>query len=249
MYEVEVQIPYTTKPYMVLNKGKVFNYSPDPYIIEQKKIELEIWKDKLYGTVNTAETIDLINLACVKTSKKVTTDIVEFALNFEEDVAIMHKGILQGVCFCFPSGWTPKSKVGQSLWDIHASVADSDKLVKASKKISETMASNRSFYRTVWTITNSQDLNQLPDNFNKQLPQTINDLWFRTEIQTTLPLENNHSSLFFVRVQTYPLNEILKQTNFSKKIYESICSMSDNILKYKNLVHIKQILDRYYKTI
>ena len=32
-----------------------------------------------------------------------TDSIKELALNFREDIAILHNGILESICFCFPS--------------------------------------------------------------------------------------------------------------------------------------------------
>lgn len=249
MLDIKIQVPYSMNPYMVSNSGSIFNPFPDSSVIIQKKIELELWKNQLYGGIDTIETSELIKFASLRTLNKETTDIVEFALNFEEDVAIMHHGVLQAACFCFPSGWIPKEKIGKSLWEIHSHVADAEKLVQSSKKIAETMAGDRSFYRTVWTVTNNKNLNQLPLNATNWMPSSINDLYFRTEIQTTMPLGNNCSSLFFVRVNMYPLSDVIEKTNLGHKIYESICSMSENILRYKNLVYIKQILDKYYNNV
>jgi hypothetical protein len=69
----------------------------------------------------------------------------------------------------------------------------------------------------------------------------MSDLYFRWEEQTTEPLSDGASSLFFVDVHVVPLLSIWNQ--LGSKISQSINSMSEAVLAYKNLVKIKTILN------
>lgn len=227
---------------MVRHEGPAFIENPSIDVLYQKRREIAKYGHDLYGFIDDKVTKNLIKLSCALTNVPITTSIVEFALNFEEDVAIMHNGILQAICFCFPSSWIPRERVGLSLMDIHKPVADNDKLVSASQKIAETMATVDCFRRYVWTISNSIELNQHPKSKSNSVPNSIDELYFRTETQTTMPLNDGVSSLFFVKVDTYPLIEIWDSNELRIKIIDSINSMSDAVLDYKNLRHIKALL-------
>ena len=67
---------------------------------------------------------------------------------------------------------------------------------------------------------------------------TFDNLYFRVETQTSAPIDDE-TSIFFIKIEVLPLKEV-----WSKNILESINSMSDNILNYKGLVEIKDLLNR-----
>lgn len=236
-----IRIPYTTNPGMQRHAGIPFNTSPDPSLIKQKQLELDRWASDLYGTTDIAIEHNLIQKAAQITQVCPTDSIVELALQFEEDIAIIHQGVLAAICFCFPSSWIPKERVGLPLSMIHQAVADGALLVKASSRIAETIAMSGPYQRHVWTISTSSDLNQHPKNKKSLIPSSIDDLYFRTETQTTMPLGDNASALFFVRVETVPLREVWDTQ--SQEIIDSINSMSDAVLDYKNLRDIKNLIN------
>ena len=238
-----IKIPYTTQPSMSRNLGGIFNLDPDPKIIEEKRRELEKYKEDLHFVTHESTINRLIPRAAKLCGKRETNDIVEFALNFEEDVAILHRGILAAICFCFPSSWIPSSRIGVNLGDIHRVVADGSRLVQMSDRLSKIMSTESlgSFRRTVWTVTANPNRSNHPSNKSLQEPSSINDLYFRLETQTTQSLEDGTSSLFFVNVSVQPLAEVWEENR--DKIKDSINSMSDSILKYKNLEQIKTLLN------
>ena len=238
-----IKVPYTTNPGMERYWDRPFNINPDPGVIQQKHIELERWKTELYGETDKCRTNDLIKIAAETCCVRPSSNIVDFAIQFEEDVAIIHRGILSAICFCFPSSWRPSQRLGIPLSQIHQAVADGQLLVRASNRIAETMAANGSFRRYVWTISNSGDLNQHPQNKSTAIPQSLNDLYFRTETQTTVPLGDGVSSLFFVRVKTCPLLDVWDR--LGQTIIESVDSMTDTVLDYKNLREVKKIINLY----
>jgi hypothetical protein len=229
---------------MKQNYGPVFNSQPDQQYLDQKIVELEKFGSDLYSETFESKTNHLIEKACDYLSVPTKSNIKDFALMFEEDVAIMHRGMLSAICFCFPSSWVPSERIGLTLSDIHKPVADSDKLVQASNKLSSTMADTAkgSFTRQVWTITQTVGLSNHPEYRSTDIPTSINDLFLRVETQTTAPIGDNQTSLFFVKINVVPLVEIWHL--FGQKIKMSVNSMSESVLQYKNLTHIKPILNR-----
>lgn len=241
--EFPVRVPYTTAPNMVRNTGEVFNRTPNLDYIRQKNKELTKYGSDLWAELPGASL--LIQQATRELGLVETSKIVNFALQIEEDVAVMFQGRLLAICFCFPSSWIPRERIGMTLTNIHNPVADGDRLRQMSQRIAETMAdaSQGSFRRHVWTISNSGELSQHPQNKSDLVPNSINDLWFRLETQTTMPLGDNESSLFFVRVETEPLKNIWDNTEKRATLLDSINSMTDAVLTYKNLHHIKHLLN------
>ena len=110
-----VVIPYKTSPVMSRNTGPVFEpvLGNDHY--ESKIKELKKWGRDLYGCRRP----DLVAKAASVLGMPQTQDIVELALNFKEDLAIMHKGVLEAICFCYPSSWIPGERLGMTLTEIH----------------------------------------------------------------------------------------------------------------------------------
>ena len=230
-----IKTPYTTSPSMTRNNGEVFIRSPRKFYISEKQKELDTWGKSLYGTTEIAKDQGLVSKLAEFCGFKDTNDIKEVALQLEEDIAIIHQGILSSICFCFPSNWRPSERLGLSLSGLHDPVADGDQLIKASPRISNLMQ-KQSILRWIWTVTTSPSLSNYPDY--KRLELTgIDSLFLRVETQTTTPL-TEESSAFFVRIDIRPLKEV-----GSKKILESINSMSEDVLEYKNLKEIKNFLN------
>lgn len=230
---------------MKRNTDFVFNKNPSLYYKQQKHLELLAYNQDLYATTTECHQQQLVQQAAVYCGHK-TDSIVDLALHLEEDIAIMSNGVLQAICFCFPSSWIPAERIGMVLTDIHTPVADGEKLRAMSQRIAETMADSKqgSFRRWVWTITNSGELSQHPNRKSKLIPTSIDELYFRMETQTTAPLGDGISSLFFVKVDTCPLSELWYDQNKKERIWDSINSMSDAVLTYKNLHNIIPVLEK-----
>ena len=221
--------------------GPIFNINPNPDILKQKLIELKKWGDSLYGFgLNKSFT----EKVCDHLGIQKTHSVVQLALQIEEDYAVLHKGRLHEICFCFPSSWVPAKRIGMTLEDIHRPVGDGEKLVSASQKIAEVISNSGPYRRFVWTITNSGELSQYPEAKSDLVPKGIKDLWFRMETQTTSPLGDGETSLFLVKVDTIPLEDLWNQESNRNLILNSINSMSVEVLKYKNLEQIKNLLNQ-----
>lgn len=235
-----VKTPYSTGPNMIRNTGPVFSTIPNESYLKAKEIELAKWGTDLWAQEEGYE--DVIQSAAIYCGVD-TNNIVELALTREEDVAVMYQGRLAAICFCFPSSFIPSERVGLSLSKIHEHVADGEKLVRASDKIAETMCQQPSFRRWVWTITNNPNLSNHPSTRPTIQPSSIKDLYFRVETQTTASV-NQNTSLFFVKVDVIPLVDIWNKQN-AEAIKNSIDSMSDAVLSYKNLHQIKELLKSF----
>ena len=147
----------------------------------------------------------------------------------------MHKGKLEAISFCFPSGWIPTEALGQDFAFLHEPVADNDLLIKSSQKLSKYMC-NYTIQRWVWNVTTIKDLSNHPTISRPEL-SSFDDLYFRLETQISSPVDED-TSLFLVLVEVFPLNEV-----WNSSILKSINSMTESVLEYKNLIEIKKYLN------
>jgi hypothetical protein len=143
-----------------------------------------------------------------------------------------------------PSGWNPKEKAGMTFAEIHEPIADNTLIIKAADHIAKTISAKGPFIRHVWTISNTGGLSRRPDLVPERIDNDLNQLWFRCERQTTIPVEGK-CSLFLIRVYVAPLREIFHDKIKKKSIIDSINSMSDAVLRYKGYERLKDFLNRH----
>lgn len=231
-----VKAPYTVSADITKYSGVIFNTQPNRQYLLQKEKELRSLDDLC--VISDEKIASLLGQYC-----GIEGDFRSAALSLEEDVAVLHRGDLKAICFCFPSGFSPGSKVGLSFFGVHLPVADGETLRRSSIKVSDIISrEGATFRRYVWTITPLSSLSQHP-SYERPKPDRIEDLYFRTETQTTVGLPDQ-MTLFFVKVNMYPLADVWSDTEKRKALVESVNSMSDGVLGYKNLHRIKQILNR-----
>ena len=158
------------------------------------------------------------------------------AMSLQEDLVLMEQapdGLARAALFhvSFPSAWNPSAKVGQDLLALHAPVADNDSLQAAAPRLGQALLAKGPFVRWVWTVTEDPRWRAWPP----QRPgATPSPLYFRLERQTTLPLGEGYG-LFLIRVQVRPLDDVLAVPGRLALLQASLRSMSDDIVRYKNL--------------
>jgi hypothetical protein len=234
-----VKVPYTVGPDVVKYDGPAFNLNPDPAYLLEKKKELALHGTLVCGSISNRY-LQHLNAFC---GFDINTTLPEICTQLEEDVAILKDGQLHNIGFCFPSGFYPAQKLGLSFFDMHLPVGDGETLRRSSEKVSALISKQDAMFRRyVWTLTSLPSLSQLP-SYTKPTPKSINDLYFRTETQTTVGIGGD-ISLFFVKVNMHPLQEVWDDLNKRKLVIESVNSMSDAVLTYKNLNLIKEIINK-----
>lgn len=238
---------------MTRYEGPLIDPNPEPRYLDAKRRELDLLGPELFAQSDTPQTRALISKAA--TALNCANDcanaspierIEDLALCLNEDVALLENDVLTAICFCFPSSWVPAKRLGMALAQIHHPVADGERLVQASPKIAHVMSDPQqgSFRRYVWTISNSAELSQHPLRKSNAIPTGVEDLYYRLETQTTMPITTSHgrASLFLVKVEVCPLMVFWQNSEQRAQICASIQSMSEAVLEYKNLHSIKALL-------
>ena len=234
-----VKVPYTVGPDIVKYEGAAFNAGPDPAYLLEKKRELALHETHICRTISN-DYLHHLNAFC---GFEVNTTLPDICIQLEEDLAILKDGHLHTIGFCFPSGFYPTQKLGLSFFDMHLPVGDGDTLRRSSEKVSALISKQDAMFRRyVWTLTSLPSLSQLP-SYNKPTPQSINDLYFRTETQTTVGIGGD-ICLFFVKVEMHPLQLVWEDPEKRTLIVDSVNSMSEPVLNYKNLTQIQRIINQ-----
>lgn len=253
MFEHVIRTPFDMKPVFTQCERPKFNANnTDLEIQNLKKLELDnlgpdIWfetdvakEEKL--AERTAASLGLFNQHDNYQLFTECNDIKQLGLAIEDDVVIMHKGKLEACFVAFPSSWNAGEKVGKSLAELHEPIADNEALLRASEGIMRAMTSGQSFHRYTWGISSlsgysNHPLYETPD-FN-----SLDDLTFRVEHERTMTVIRDTTAVFLIHVDTYPLKEVLN-TDFGL-IKDSIDSMSSNVLEYKNLKKVKELINEH----
>ena len=169
-------------------------------------------------------------------------DIVEMGLEIPDDVIIMHKGKVEAAFVAMASSWNPRTVQGKTLEEVHQPVADNEMLLRASDGIWRSMTSGKSFHRHVWGISPLKTLSNHPRHKKPEI-KNLDDLYFRIEHERTLTVDKD-TAAFFIDVEVLPLSTIFQlKHEYKALIKDSINSMSENLLAYKNLEEVKEMIN------
>lgn len=165
--------------------------------------------------------------------------LLGLTLSLQEDLVLMATDqngdlVAQWLSVCFPSGWRPADKVGQSMFRIHAPVADNARLQQSAGGLAQAMAAKGPFLRHVWTLSGSGSLHKDPEEEAFAGASSLDDLWFRCERQVTVPLGGD-ASLFLIRVFVAPLAEVTAMPGRLELLRCALGSMSAAMVGYKGL--------------
>ena len=238
MHEV-IRVPYNTLPHMRRRENAIALEPITEEMLTHKREILATHQDRCCAQTTDADAV--IRELASQLGLSETHEISELCLQFNEDLCILSRteGI-RAICFTSPSRWIPGQALGRGLADLHAHVADNARLLSVSDHITKaiTDASHHGFHRFVWTITAESSLAQWPEQSQPQFAE-LSDLWFRTEYQMTSAFMQDHCA-FFVRVQHMNLSELW--VDHRELIQNSLNSMSDAVVDYKNLRKIREFL-------
>lgn len=190
-------------------------------------------------------------------SKPINTAL-DLALLLQEDFVILNDTeqgmVTEFLSVFFPSNWNPAEKWGLDFATIHAPVADNTKLLAGAKGIMDLAFRKKSMMRHVWLLTPSADLPQHPSirrNRWEDLLQSakasgtslLEQVFYRVERQTTLPLPEIQKAVFFIRVMVSPLLEMLAQDkNRVLELANALTSMTDAVVEYRGMSLVRDQL-------
>lgn len=162
-----------------------------------------------------------------------------------EDLALIdaRQATLPWMAVCLPSHWDPREKVGRHFREVHAPVADSDRVQQAGPQLMRLVSGSERWERFVWTVTRHPGLDQHPERHVRQPwpdaatpAELLAMATFRTERQGFLPLPGRDQALFTIEVQARPLEQALRHEGLDAAVlHDALASMSDAVLAYRGL--------------
>lgn len=179
------------------------------------------------------------------------------AQGLQEDFVILHddrEGMrTRFLSVCFPSNWAPAEKIHLDFAAIHAPVADNALLQAGGQAIIDMAFRQASMLRHVWLLTPNGDLAQHPETRRTRWEDAvaqadasgasgrlIDQVFFRVERQTTLPLPALRRGVFFIRVMVCPLTEALGvEPGRATQLAEALASMSEAVVAYRGMVAVR----------
>ena len=236
-----VQTPYTTSPrFTPIDSVEFKDYLQEAF--EERLIEYNTLMGDMSFESSLAEEKKLVKKTSEAMNIEPFNDIIEMGLEIPDDVIIMHKGKVEAAFVAMASSWNPRTVQGKTLEEVHKPVADNEMLLRASNGIWRSMTSGKSFHRYVWGISPLKSLSNHPRH-KKPSFKSLNDLYFRIEHERTLTVDED-TAAFFIDVEVMPLSTVfhLKQ-EYRDLIKDSINSMSENLLAYKNLEQVKEMIN------
>ncbi len=179
-------------------------------------------------------------------------------LAFEEDLAVLNgdDGTLSWLCVCVPSHWAPEDKLGLPFTAVHAPVADNAALLAAAPRLVQLVTAGDCWERFVWTITPSGRYDQHPGRHARAPWSAADDAqafvqacFLRAERQTFFPVgQGTRQAVFTIRVMLQPLVDAIQTPLQATRLRDSLASMSDAVLAYKNLAMAREPLLRWLGT-
>jgi hypothetical protein len=176
-------------------------------------------------------------------------------LAFEEDFAVLDgaTGTLPWLCVCVPSHWAPEDKLGLDFAAVHQPVADNTALIAASQQLVALATSGECWERFVWTISPSPHYDQHPRRHPRSPWPSIADpeafarrCWLRAERQMFFPVgQGTRQAVFAIRVMLQPLAQAIETPGAAVRLRDSLTSMSQAVLEYKNLSQAREHLLRW----
>ncbi len=166
------------------------------------------------------------------------------ALALAEDLAVIdaRSGRVEWLAVCLPSRWAPEEKVGCHFTEVHAPVADNQRLLAASEHIVRLVTGPERWERFVWTLVATGRLDQHPLRQARApwlLSGTAAELataaFFRTERQTFIPLPERQQAVFTIHVETTALTQVAAAPGAARQLHDALASMSPAVLAYRGL--------------
>ena len=178
---------------------------------------------------------------------------VLLSLAFAEDFAIVDaaSGTLPWLAVALPSMWAPEAKLGLAFAEIHAAVADNDRVVAAAQPLLNLVTGTQRWERFVWTLTGHPRLHAHPQRM--PVPRWPSGLdgegltgdtlarltWWRTERQTFIPVPAQRQAVFTIAVNTQRLPEAISSPGQAQAVHDALASISDAVLDYRGLATVR----------
>ena len=186
----------------------------------------------------------------LNTSSQPANRLAVLGIHWEPDYLLLAPDkqgnfILQAGIICFPSSWSPESKLGLSVHHIHAPVPTlNSELGTRIDAFLLRMRAGTGCLRANWGISASAALNQHPSWQLTPVSQQLSEsnIWIRIEHQFFYKLPHTGGVLFGIRLQNLSILEVSMSSEASRGLLRAIITMPEQIARYKNILPVREHL-------
>ncbi len=208
------------------------------------------WGD--LGSLSAIKNIATNPLNTLANTEKIIKNTAQtLSMSAQEDFAVLdarpgQNGRLPLLCVTCPSHWAPEDKLGLSLAQVHAPVADNAMLLSANAALVQLVTRGERWQRHVWTITpcprfDAHPARQPPRKWPATTDPTefASQCWLRSERQTFFPVRQGQTlsglAIFTIGLTLQALPQALPSAEHVSHLHASLSSMSAAVLAYKGL--------------
>ena len=212
----------------------------------------------LIGEADLAVLRAIADAYAVQTGVVLSPEARALAEGLQEDFVILHDEAdamrTRFLSVCFPSNWDPAEKWGLDFSGIHAPVADNALLQAGGGGIIDMAFRQARMLRHVWLLTPNGELAQHPETRRTRWEDAvaaadasggrlIDQVFFRVERQTTLPLPALRRGVCFIRVLVAPLTDVLAVAPArAGELCDALASMSEAVVAYRGMAAVRERL-------
>ena len=162
------------------------------------------------------------------------------ACQFQEDICVLKiddtVDRLVAAHLCFPNRWSAPQKIGRSFMEIHQPVAGFEEANPNAFSLIRAMLGNTAYVRFAWGLSNDIVLDHHPEKFaGFHFKDEEDPLFVRVERQVLVGIAQNNLLLFFIRTYYEDCREKFFLKEFSSQLANSLLTMSQELLLYKDL--------------
>jgi dimethylamine monooxygenase subunit A len=214
---------------------------PEPYMVLTPESE-----PALADTLQMAASLGVV----VDRGARPSEQLLALAHVWEPDFVWTHPSSsgfyrLTGGVVCFPSSWALREKLGKPMHEIHEPVPGLNPLL--APRIDQFLASLTP--GVAWTRENVGYARDAERNHHTSRPRQRLDgsirpdeVWVRVEEQLLLKLAPSGSVLFGIRVDVYPLADVLRDEPARIRLIRSLETMTTEAAAYKGLANARETI-------
>jgi hypothetical protein len=146
--------------------------------------------------------------------------------------------VFGGGSVCFPNRWDLRSKLGLSMADVHAPVAQlNEQLERPIDGFFDRLTPQRSFWRLGWGILDTPDWYTPLDGTAGPRPvdPQPHELFLRVERETLRRFPATNCVLFTIRTYVTPIPDVAAEAEVARRLADALEVIPEDVRRYKDV--------------
>ena len=159
--------------------------------------------------------------------------------------------VFGGGSVCFPNRWDLRSKLGLTMAEVHAPVAQLNEQLEAPiDHFFQRLRPERSFWRLGWGVLDTDDWYTPLDDSAAPRPRDPRprEMHLRVERETLRRLPQTNCVLFTIRTFVTPIAEIVHDADTADRLAWAIETLPADVRGYKDIAHVAEQLVQHLRS-